>query len=331
MRITYLLPRPELGGGTKVVFQHAQLLLDLGHEILVAAAGPRPRWVSFAGEYLDLSSSPPPPSQDLIITSFWTTIEIAARWQVGRPVHFCQGYEGEIPDFGRDREAIERAYAGSREPTFTVTPRLAALLAERFSRPCRVVSPPLDERFRPRRGRRGPRRTPWIVIPGIFGAVVKNVETALAAVVEIRSRGLPVRVLRISPISLLEVEKAILVADQELVGVHPEVVARELRGRDLLFFPSLAPEGFGLPLLEAMASGVPAVASRIPSTELITGGHLPLVAAGDAGAFADAAIGLLADRGAWRRARRAGLRECRRFSRERIAEQLEAAVHWAAG
>ena len=28
MRITYVLARPELGGGTKVVFQHADLLLD---------------------------------------------------------------------------------------------------------------------------------------------------------------------------------------------------------------------------------------------------------------------------------------------------------------
>ena len=42
MKITYILDRPELGGGVKVAFQHAELLRQLGHEVCVMAKGAKP-------------------------------------------------------------------------------------------------------------------------------------------------------------------------------------------------------------------------------------------------------------------------------------------------
>lgn len=51
-------------------------------------------------------------------------------------------------------------------------------------------------------------------------------------------------------------------------------LARLYRAADALLYPSLY-EGFGLPLLEAMASGCPIIASRIPST-LEVAGDVPL-------------------------------------------------------
>ena len=108
-------------------------------------------------------------------------------------------------------------------------------------------------------------------------------------------------------------------------------IARALRDCDLLFFPARREEGFGLPLLEALASGLPAVASRIPSAEFMTDGAVPLVDAGNPDGFADAAQALLGDRGRWRRARERGLAAAERFAPERIAPLLADAVRWAAG
>ena len=45
MRVTYVLPYPELNGGNKVIFQHARLLQELGHELTILAEGGKPDWI----------------------------------------------------------------------------------------------------------------------------------------------------------------------------------------------------------------------------------------------------------------------------------------------
>jgi glycosyltransferase involved in cell wall biosynthesis len=51
-------------------------------------------------------------------------------------------------------------------------------------------------------------------------------------------------------------------------------------------------EGFGLPVLEAMAAGRPVLASDIPAHREIAGGHATLLSPDDVGAWAEALVGL---------------------------------------
>jgi glycosyltransferase involved in cell wall biosynthesis len=275
--------------------------------------------------YIDYSGGLPKlPEQDLVIATFWTTLPLARRFGLGPLAHFCQGYEGGLVHLRPVLAEIEAVYSW-RLPTLTVSPHLGELVRERFGRESRLAPPALDPLFRPA-WRLGPRRHPWIVIPGIFEAEVKGIPTALAAVRRLREEGVPCRVLRFSMLPLSDGERALLVPDRYLCGVPPAVVARELRACDLLFLPSGPEEGFGLPLLEAMASKVPAVASRIPSTVHLTDGAVPLV---DAEGFAGAAKELLSSRRAWRRARERGYVASRRFLPEAVAPRLVESVRWA--
>ena len=132
--------------------------------------------------------------------------------------------------------------------------------------------------------------------------------------------------LRFSTLRLSAGESTLLTPDRYLCGVPPAAVAAALRACDLLLFPSRPEEGFGLPLLEAMASKVPAVASRIPSAEYIADGTVPLV---EPDGFAAAARELLSSRSAWRRARERGFESSRRFRPEAVAPQLVEALRWA--
>jgi glycosyltransferase involved in cell wall biosynthesis len=328
MRITYVLPYPEMGGGNKVIFQHADLLRGLGHEVTLVGEGARPTWFDVGDRYFDSSAGPLGlPEQDLVIATYWTTLRTASRLVSGPLAHFCQGYEGGLEHLRPSLAEIEAAYAQDL-PTLTVAPHLGELLAARFGRESRVVSPPLDPLFCPA-WRLRPRRRPRVAVPGIFAAEVKGVGHALRAVKRLRELGYPCRVVRFSTLPLTPEERELLAPDLYRTSVPAGEVAKILRACDLLLFPSQAEEGFGLPLLEAMAAKVPAVASDIHSVRFIGDGAVRLVPPADPEALAQAARELLDDAGAWRAARKAGFESAQRFAPAKIAAQLEEGVAWA--
>src|SRR5262249_569343 len=84
-------------------------------------------------------------------------------------------------------------------------------------------------------------------------------------------------------------------------------------------FPSLA-EGFGFPVLEAMASGTPVVCSDIAALHEVVGDAAIRVRAMDEDALAEALLGLLADDTHRASLRQAGLARAALFTWECTAE-----------
>ncbi|HEX9372916.1 MAG TPA: glycosyltransferase family 1 protein [Roseiflexaceae bacterium] len=94
-------------------------------------------------------------------------------------------------------------------------------------------------------------------------------------------------------------------------------------------FPSLY-EGFGMPLLEAMACGTPVVSSRSSSLPEVVGDAGLLVPPTDADALGAALLRLLGDSDLRAELRERGLRQARRFSWRETAERTLAAYEDAA-
>ena len=93
------------------------------------------------------------------------------------------------------------------------------------------------------------------------------------------------------------------------------------RGAEAFVFPSLY-EGFGLPLLEAMACGAPVVTSNTSSLPEVAGGAALLVDPLDVGGLAAVVARVLRDEGLRERLRAAGLARARQFSWETAARQV---------
>lgn len=104
------------------------------------------------------------------------------------------------------------------------------------------------------------------------------------------------------------------VADQDLPALYSAA--------DLFAFPSLY-EGFGLPLLEAMACGVPVLTSNASSLPEVAGEAAYQLPPHDEAGWTEAMGRLLGDDALRAKLVAAGFRQARRFTWERAAAQLE--------
>jgi glycosyltransferase involved in cell wall biosynthesis len=115
-----------------------------------------------------------------------------------------------------------------------------------------------------------------------------------------------------------------------LPGRLPESAVPDLyRGAAVVVLPSKA-EGFGLPVIEAMACGVPVICSDLPVLHEIADGVAVFCDPGDPGAFARAIAAIL-DAPSTTRARQLGIERAKSFTWERSARQTVAAYEAALG
>lgn len=114
-----------------------------------------------------------------------------------------------------------------------------------------------------------------------------------------------------------------LALDEEIIFtgfVDDEDLPDLYRGARLLVFPSLY-EGFGLPILEAMASGVPVITSNLASMPEVAGDAAVLVDAHDPKAIAESIAQVLAEDQLREALIQKGLARARCFTWESVAQK----------
>ena len=160
--------------------------------------------------------------------------------------------------------------------------------------------------------------------------VRRNLVTVVDAILQLRASGSPLRLVcagidrGIGP--ALRAAAAADPAAIVLTGSVPDAALVNLyRGAALLVYPSMY-EGFGLPLLEAMQTGAPVVASRCASVPEVTGDAAVLLEPLDVRAWRDAIAAVCQDQGMRSRLRDAGLARAARFSWTRAADETLAVL-----
>jgi glycosyltransferase involved in cell wall biosynthesis len=158
----------------------------------------------------------------------------------------------------------------------------------------------------------------------------KNQATLLRAFQRLQGHNLSHRLVIAGPPAwryerLLRLVDKLGLADQVLFPGY--VAAEDLPAlynlADLFVFPSLY-EGFGLPPLEAMACGLPVVASTAPALREVLDGAALLVPPLDVNALAEAMASVLDNPDVSARLREAGLHRAALFSWERTARETAA-------
>lgn len=113
-----------------------------------------------------------------------------------------------------------------------------------------------------------------------------------------------------------------------LYYVDDETLAHLYAGARAVVYPSLY-EGFGLPIIEAMASGAPLLTSSVGCMRELAQNAAVLVEPMDADAISTAIRRLLEDDAEVERLRAAGLERARSFTWERCAQETYDVYRWA--
>ena len=330
MRVAYLLESTELFGGVQIVLRQAEALSRRGHRVAVVSPQAAPSWFPLARAHFERSSfsdSRELAQADVRVATFWRTVPPALEGARGPVFHLCQGYEGEITFYNDVRAEIERIYRGPARK-LAISSTLARRLTERGFGPVTDVGQAFDGTGFFPASPRPPAEPPVILVVGPLEIDFKGVDVALAGLREYRRRGGAFRLMRVSYFPCGAEEKSLDLGGEYHHRLDPERMPFAYRAADVFVGASRVEEGFGLPSLEALASGVPALLSDTPGHREMAGDAAWYFRDGDPEHLAGMLPSLLTE-AARERARTAGPAAAVRFDSAKVALRLETAFEQA--
>ena len=262
LRIAYLIEDTEIAGGIRVAAAHADILTELGHDVTLVTKGGPMKWRATRAKLLHVPafSAIEPRQFDFVVGTFWTTVASAYEIAGRRAVHFCQGYEGSFTGYRHLKPEIDAAYS-LPVPKITVSPHLAPICRQFFDDATYVGQIVDADFYQPHAA---PNARPRVLLVGPAQADFKGIDVGYEAVRHARRQGAEFDLIRISQWLPAENEPTEL-ASEFHVAVTTSIMTTMFATSDIFLGPSRAEEGFGLPAAEAMAGGVPAILSEIPS------------------------------------------------------------------
>ena len=169
---------------------------------------------------------------------------------------------------------------------------------------------------------------PYVLLVGPYDADVKGIAVALEGLALWRQKGGLFRLRRIATQEPAVAERASGLVDEYHHALSPDRMPFAYRASDVFIGPSRPEEGFGLPVLEALASGIPCLLSDTPGHHEIAGDAAWYFADGDPEALA-AALPQMTTRETRDKARAQGPRAAARYDAAGVAESLEGAFREA--
>jgi glycosyltransferase involved in cell wall biosynthesis len=323
LRLCYLAPRTDVGGGARVLFEHANRLTTRGHEVTVLSHFPRPDWFDLRATFtrvpFGLELTAMVPACDVIVCGYWDQI-LAARTLGAAPVvHFEQGdfhlFEETLDPLIVDTAARNLSAA---DATITVSGTVAEVLRERYGVPAGVVHNAVDRSVFTPAGPPATADRPYVLFVGWDGNEFKGMDEMREVFAALTAAGRTLDLVWVTPRPPLAALGHVVVApDQATLGAL-------FRGAAAYVCCSRY-ESFSLPCLEAMASGTPVVATRNTGVlEYARDGENALLAdVGDAEALAAQTRRILDDPALARRLSEAGLTTAAGYSWDVIIGRVE--------
>jgi len=294
MRIAYFIRNIGISGGVKVVLQHVKMLKEEGYDVTLFTEQVKDPWdlkempVILQPDDLNEMSE-----FDIVVASIYHDVKKLFTRGARKLVHLCQGYEPidylsritresiteryqrrgifsaleshlDLIKFKRRIRQIEAVYA---LPTYkaAVSKHLVELLEGKYGQRCTLIQNGIDlNTFWPDQQREwGKNGKIRLLSVGSADVGFKGIADTLDAVKLLKEKGIDLELIRVSPGLPSRREKEGCLVHSYHTGLKETEMAELYRETDIFISSSLEGEGFGLPAIEALASGVPSILTEV--------------------------------------------------------------------
>jgi glycosyltransferase involved in cell wall biosynthesis len=330
LRVAMLVPRVDIGGGARILLEHANRLHVRGHDVLVIAHFPKPNWLDLRAGYrhvpagIGLADALEP--CDLVVCGYWDQVGAARAAAVAPVVHFEQGDFHLFEDIPPAARGLVQTNMDLADATTTVSARVASVLRDRYGlEDVGVVHNAVDASvFRADGARRA--GAPYLLCVGWDGNAFKGIADVRALWRRAREEHPDLDLVWVTPRPPVEPMGTVVVApsQDELASIY--------RGASVYLCASHY-ESFPLPPLEAMACGAPVVTTaNVGVLEYARHGENALVVpVGDVAAMLAAVERVLDEPELAPALRSGGASTAASFSWDRIIDDLEVRYRDIAG
>ena len=294
MRIAYFIRNIGISGGVKVVLQHVKMLKEEGYDVTLFTQQVKDPWdlkempvILQPDDLNDMSEF------DIVVASIYHDVKKLFTRGARKLVHLCQGYEPidylsritresiteryqrrgifsaleshlDLIKFKRRIRQIEAVYA---LPTYkaAVSKHLVELLEGKYGQRCALIQNGIDlKTFWPYQQREwGKNGKIRVLSVGSADVGFKGIADTLDAVKLLKEKGIDLELIRVSPGLPSRREKEGGLVHSYHTGLKETEMAELYRETDIFISSSLEGEGFGLPAIEALASGVPSILTEV--------------------------------------------------------------------
>lgn len=318
-----LVPRTDVGGGARILFEHANRLHRRGHRVTVLSQYSRPDWFVLECEMvrvpvgMDLADGIP--ACDLVVCGYWDQIPTTQGAGIAPVVHLEQGDFHLFEDLHPDVEAAVAAAMSMADETVTINRSVVDLLASRYQVTARMVPNAVDPAlFRPDGPAWSGLDGPYLLLIGWDGNDFKGISEAREAWAAISRQEPTLSLVWVSPRAPLRPMGTVVVApaQEELAAIYRSAA---------VFLSASRYETFPLPPLEAMSSGTPVVTTdNVGVLEYAKDGeNCAVVPVGDSTLMAARVLEVLRDARLSARLTRGGLQTAQQYRWDAIMDDLE--------
>jgi L-malate glycosyltransferase len=299
MKIGYFISTVGLSGGIKVILQHVSLLKEMGYEAVLITrkvdgkldvSDVPGEWRVSKKDNLD-----DVPNCDIYVGTQISDVEYLFKRTKGKIVYLCQGYEpikytARIKkEFMREKYLRGSVFSILRQyldilkskrkikwvesiyvlPTIkaAVSKHLVELIEKIYRQRCFLIQNGIDTDVFYPDGKRvwGKNGNIRILSVGSMRVGFKGIQDILDAVKWLKDKGVNVSLIRVSPTRPSKGELDGRIVGEFYEGLKEKEMAALCRNADIFVSSSFEMEGFGLPAMEALASGVPSILTEISS------------------------------------------------------------------